>query len=354
MEIKFDKDMSIKIKAFALILMIIHHFFGFPNWYVKGIDYSNIIIFGQGIDCWVKFSTKICVSLFAFTTGWAYFFNKNKTMKYSIKKIVSFLIKYWIILFFIFIPFIYFMSGNVISIKVLILNMFALKDPLIIKFAWYVYFYIFAMLVLPIVVKAMNGGLFIEIIISIGCCVISNHILSYIQIVRKYLISDLRLCFFYLQCVLIGYIFAKYDIFNRMKKVMCIKNVVINSIIIFVILYCRLKWRKILGINLDIVYAPVVIFEFIKIFCNCNSKIFKVLGENSLNVWFIHSIFFSNYTKQYTQKILYYPQNPILVILWGIIICTIMSIILNYIIEHCNKTINNLGEKVYLKICEFI
>ena len=32
----FDKNMSIMIKGVAIILMLFHHFFGFPNWIIQG------------------------------------------------------------------------------------------------------------------------------------------------------------------------------------------------------------------------------------------------------------------------------------------------------------------------------
>lgn len=70
------------IKGIALILMFFHHFFTFPDAWIDSV--SNIYtdnyfeIFQNG--------TNLCVSIFAFLTGFFYYYNNNKTVKYSIKK----------------------------------------------------------------------------------------------------------------------------------------------------------------------------------------------------------------------------------------------------------------------------
>ena len=99
-----DVSLSKAIKGFALILMVAHHCFGFPAWYIQGVNYSNVLILGVPLANWITNSTDLCVSLFAFLTGWAYFYNQKKTIRYSLGKIVSFLKYYWFVLFIIFIP----------------------------------------------------------------------------------------------------------------------------------------------------------------------------------------------------------------------------------------------------------
>lgn len=89
------KDITNLLKGIAIILMITHHFFTFPNWYIEVISYPSLISFST----YFCVPTKICVSIFAFLTGWSYAFNKNQNIKYSINKIVKFLINYWIIYF---------------------------------------------------------------------------------------------------------------------------------------------------------------------------------------------------------------------------------------------------------------
>lgn len=44
-----NKDISAAIKGFALILMVMNHCLTHPEWYVKGIDYSNITFLNRGL-----------------------------------------------------------------------------------------------------------------------------------------------------------------------------------------------------------------------------------------------------------------------------------------------------------------
>ena len=62
---KRDSDI---IKGMAIVLMFVHHFFCFPTWYVDGISYPKLTGFAE----FFRFPTKICVSIFAFLTGYAY------------------------------------------------------------------------------------------------------------------------------------------------------------------------------------------------------------------------------------------------------------------------------------------
>lgn len=62
---KRDSDI---IKGIAIVLMFIHHFFCFPAWYIEGISYPQLAEFAE----FFRFPTRICVSLFAFLTGYAY------------------------------------------------------------------------------------------------------------------------------------------------------------------------------------------------------------------------------------------------------------------------------------------
>lgn len=42
-----SKDITNMIKGIAIILMMTHHFLGFPNWLIDGINYPNYKIYGE-------------------------------------------------------------------------------------------------------------------------------------------------------------------------------------------------------------------------------------------------------------------------------------------------------------------
>ena len=67
-----------------------------------------------------------------------------------------------------------------------------------------------------------------------------------------------------------------------------------------------------------------------------NDMKFQLVGRYSLLMWFIHCIFFNN-CKDIFQPILYWPRNPILVLLWGISICYILVLFWNIPLKFAMK-----------------
>ena len=89
-----ERQYTNAIKGFALILMFVHHFFCFPDRLVDGIEYSNIDSFAYIFHD----ITNVCVFLFAFLTGYFYYFTKKKTFKYSVRKASDIYINYLFVL----------------------------------------------------------------------------------------------------------------------------------------------------------------------------------------------------------------------------------------------------------------
>ena len=87
-----DKKTTQMIKGIAILIMIAHHFIVIP---FTEMTYL-VTLFG--------YACKICVAVYAVLSGYGYFFAKEKTIKYGLKKIWSLLKIYWISLFTLFIP----------------------------------------------------------------------------------------------------------------------------------------------------------------------------------------------------------------------------------------------------------
>lgn len=87
---EISKETTAKIKGIAIILMIIHHFLAYPFWLIDGVTYPNVNRLGEDLNVWIECSTKICVSIFAFITGYGYYLRNNQTIKYGLKKYLIF------------------------------------------------------------------------------------------------------------------------------------------------------------------------------------------------------------------------------------------------------------------------
>ncbi len=327
------------------MFMLFHHFFGFPQWYVDGVDYQNCNILGMNITYWVLTTGKICVPMFAFLTGWGYYFSKDKSWKYSCKKVFLFLIHYWIILFGIFIPCYLLFSEEVMSVGRIIKNMLALEEDGIVKFAWYVYFYVLSMLVLPFWVRKLSGKTWLDWGLTVISCIFFINLSRYIQMPRQYLTAVLVDTLYWFTCLATGFIFARDNIFNKMYEYFYSPGKCKSILVILIVLGCKMKWQSVLGVPLDILYVAIIIFELINLIndkcCSVFNKAIEFAGVHATNVWFLHSIFFDEVTI-FLQKYAYIPRNPVLVVLWAFILCLPFSLLINYIMKYIAKAINGL------------
>ena len=94
-----DREYTNIIKGIALLLMFIHHLFTFPDTFlIKNINVPDLQCFAEIFNE----PTKICVSIFAFVTGYFYFFNKSKTYRYSLKKASDLYVNYLVVFILLF------------------------------------------------------------------------------------------------------------------------------------------------------------------------------------------------------------------------------------------------------------
>ncbi len=337
------KDVTNIIKGVALIFMFILHFFAHPEWYIFSVSYGFSDLFSK----YFLGPLGLCVAIFAFLTGYFYTFCKNKSFKYSVDKATDLWINY-------FVTFIILMLVSVAlgcwesSFSDFILESFGLYRPTMI-FGWYVDFYIVSILILPFIYKilskdilvACTTGIFIPLIISslIG-------IYGYL-IPNEYIVDLLSNFYLWFPCIASGVIFAEYDLFYGVFDRIFSNNIKSNfvKVIVWSVLllisffgkYFSPEFSYIFGFELDFIYAPIFVYALINLvnmISNYNKWLypFSIIGKYSLSMWFIHCVFF-NTCKQYTQSILYWPNNPILVVVWGIVICLIPSIIINCLIN---------------------
>ena len=100
-------------------------------------------------------------------------------------------------------------------------------------------------------------------------------------------------------------------------------------------------------INMDLIYAPVFIFSLAWILpClpEVIRKILREIGRESLLMWFVSSIFFGN-ARAFFQPILYAPKNPILVLLWGLFLCWLVSWAMDLLIRPLQRAKNRLFQR---------
>ena len=343
----FEKNTTAIIKGVALVMMFVHHFFTFPEWWMDGIDYPILKVLAP----YFREPLKICVPIFCFLTGYFYYYNKDKSFLYSARKITDILIDYWCVFFlfaFIAIRTVHYVYTPINFLK----EMFALTRPTM-KFCWYVYFYYSFMLIFPLIVKALSKNIHFDLFISTLLLPVLLRVVIKIFgifIVNSTIEQVLNSLALWFPSVLVGFVFAKNELFEKISYYN-ISSKAIDVFLWIVGLFCVPMGRYFLPsislnfgilpivhtkltvtVLLDFIYAPTFIYCLVNLCRVIELKktqfVLKQIGKHSLLMWFGSCIFYNN-SKSVFQPLLYWPHNPILVLIWGLLICYVFSIALD-------------------------
>jgi hypothetical protein len=339
---KLDRTTETAIKGLAVIMMVNLHFFGFPEWLLSGIQYPFTGYFlNDSISTWIRIILASSISMYAFLTGWNYNHTKTPTLSYSLRKIKAFLKYYWFHVLVIFYP-ITILLGYTPSFKHLFLDLFAIniRGQNLVMFAWYVYFYVLVMLTLPYIIKIFTGKKRIDFMFPVLVMILNIVIDPYIQgMPLNFVITDYLN---YLPTILMGYLFAKHDIFGYLDKYL-FKNPISHVLNIVFLLFTRklltnLTFTLITSteLSMDWLLVPFLIYSLVNLFSLIKGKLlsfFVFMGEHSLNIWFLHSLFFQVYTKELLQPLVYLPSNPILVVTFAFCLLLPVSMGINYCVK---------------------
>ncbi len=347
----FDKTLTNIIKGVMLILMFIHHFFQSPQWYIQGVSYPHLE--------WLThypYQLRICVSVFAFFTGYFYVFNKHQDLHYSLKKILGILIPFWCV----FIPYyIIALATNTIhfSLSSFFFEALAIQHNIMI-FCWYVIFYSISMLLLPLIVKPKGIKKIVILFVSFYLPSILFRLLWGKK--DNSCLYDIFLNFqMFFPMILIGYIVAYFNIFqkidgivlklnNNVIKIFFYSFLLISTFCLQAKLFCwkaRDPYLFILPCTFRTLSIPFFLYGLINILklikYGIVTKLLVSIGKYSLLMWFIHCLFF-NVTREYTQKILFLPKFALLVLVWGLILCYVLAMVFNFISSNIKKKIEHI------------
>lgn len=199
-----------------------------------------------------------------------------------------------------------------------------------VPFAWYVSFYISVLLLYPIIKQLWSGSLLRDIC-NLSITYFTLKILA--QVTQDYY----GVGFFFsregvLVIVIIGFLSAKYDIFEEIekykrkdKKSFYIENTLIILILITLRIYNNnvlIDWWGIIYTLYIIYFVLQGLFDKVRLI----GEIFEQLGKYSMGMWFISGIFFIK--KEVLQIFAYFPRRPELILLWVIFITFIVSFII--------------------------
>lgn len=357
------KNDSLALKGIAIILMLWHHCFcevvRFDGY---NVDFSPL---NQQFVVDVTFYFKICVSIFAFITGFGLYYSAKKechdiksTNKWMLSRYIKTFSGFWLIYIISFIAtfFVdrlpvktYCEKGNIRGFAYAVSDFLGLANlldtPNLNGTWWYMSAAIVFIIMVPLVLKLKDK---IGYVVIIALVVIAPRLFNvgYPGGINA---------FAFVIPVLLGMIFAEYDVFAKIEDLRIVKNKAFNSIIIFFIAFVLLILSFVFGIRLqrdkfwELLYGvfPLVFIIFAKKYIvriPILDKILIFLGKHSMNVFLIHTFFRHYYLKDFIYGLEKFWLMPLMLL--------VLSLPISIVIELLKKLTG--FDKLVNKVCKKI
>lgn len=268
-QITFGKDKTAIIKGFAIVFMILLHVFGGAGWYEGDIPMNHneeLIRFMH--------SFQICVGIFVFMIGYGYAFSKNKDFAYSAKHVKQLLAVFWTILFIFAVPAsLETLHSAKLGVQVLYLNMFGIDETLL-WVSWFVFLYIYAMMVMPFLGRLMDLRPFVWFVVLSGLSMAGQFLIWYFVDNFNFRAGwhSLYVCFSWTPTILLGYLFARKELFQKIRIPNYWLVPVVATVIVAVTLWLKMVMPGIKILNFDIIYAPIIILCILVVFSQFKMK----------------------------------------------------------------------------------
>lgn len=331
-----SKKESIIIKGVVILFMIYGHLFLYPEW--SGIMYESLFQLDNiSFECLLTRATGP-VSFYLLLGGYGmYYIYINKGLKNQLPRIRNLYVNFWIVLFF------YVLIGHIVkpemypgSIKTLIYNAtgfnttyngewwFLLPYSLVVLSSYWVFKFVDRFNPILVILGSIVGLFATSFIISrYGTQFLFNHHLRY----------NLFLYFHLLWVFIIGAMLLKTDFFKKAKlkiKKYLSKNIYVIGVIILLVAFRCL-------FDTSAVHVFYII-AFIALFLSTSrwafiDKCLMVLGKNSMNMWFIHTIFCyylcNDFIYGFRYPILIFAVTTLLSLSCAIIVNKLSSLVLD-------------------------
>ena len=343
--IEFTKEQIKITKGVAILFMLLLHLFCTKQY--VGLFEPIIYIGSVPLIYYLALFGDCCVAIFCFCSGYGLMINYQKnSLEYiagNKKRIFNLYFNYWIVIL-IFVCLLGPLLGKASSypgnFKEFMLTITAI-DPAYNGAWWFVTTYILLVITSPVLYRMIikyNAYLVIGVTFIF-------YVIAYIQRIKNPLIFDSQvLNWLFRQAALygtsllpfiIGGLFYQYRFYSKLNIVMKhikFKNLICSALIILMMVAH--------GIVQTLFFAVFTGIAFICLF-NLIDKpkwledFLNYFGTHSTNMWLNHMFFYMIYFKE----LVYFPQNPILIFIWLIILSLIGSYITDYVMKLCRTYI---------------
>ena len=322
MENTINKQTSKAIQIIAILMMVFHHTFAFPERYLNGISYIGLTIGSIQVEQFIGSMCKICVTLFAFGTGYA-FSKRVLSLKYITQKTFGLLMIYWFSLLLFLIA--KALDGGSYSALELLKNAGTFSCS-INPNAWYLSFYIFALITLLIIQK--TKAKWWALVAAILCCVPINYILEANSTQLPFSLTSYPI---YIPIVLAGYYLNNKKVNRFLDFLYSGKKGLMVSIVLLTLCLCLrvITGSSIYGFRFIWIYGPIIYFSLASLMQlllkkEIVDKVVSIGGGYTTEIWLFHGLFTAPIL--WIQTICFLPRISILIYLWEIILCVVLAV----------------------------
>ncbi|MFI3164496.1 MAG: acyltransferase [Bacillota bacterium] len=325
-------------KGVAILFMVLLHLF---CTYDYEDLYTPLVMIGEmPLAYYLALFGDCCVAIYCFCSGYGLMYSYNNKersvyIKSNIKRIKCLYINFWIIVA-IFVVGLGLLYNNFeftfAELTTFILNITAVKVSYNGAW-WFLTTYIIMVLASPIIFKIIKK---LPLPITAILCAIV-YVLGYLQRFKGYFVFENQL---------IANIVSQCGLIGTSLPVFIVGAVFIDKQIYskFILVFNRIKFKNCVGVAIiicmivahgfvqTVFVAPVTGIVFIVIFNSMRKSKFveNVLlffSKHSTNIWLTHMFFYSTYFR----NIVFAPKYAVLIFAWLILLCVLISIVINKI-----------------------
>lgn len=309
------------LKGVALLLLLCHHLF-----YINNGLYDDIFIVGHGLVNEFGKVCKVCVPIFVFLSGYgltkSYQGKRIEAWTFYRNRMAKLFLNYWLI-WLLFVPLGVFVFGRTfeaVYIDHIPIRFLLDFGGLAYTFGFYGYnatwWFMSCIIMLYLLYPALwfrGGQSNILIFLLFVSMMFSLFHIPYLMPIRYYLMTFIA-----------GMLFAstnlltKYPLTTPLKKSLCF----------IVLLFCILIRNKLSGYTLQFdtvnCIIGIVLYANIRINNGLLQRTLAFIGKHSMNIFLFHTFIFA----YFFQELIYAPKNPIVIFLFLLGICLIISVLI--------------------------
>ncbi len=304
------------LKGFAVVLLFILHFFASSDLWLPEFYCVEYKCFEE----YFRYYANLCVAVFAFLTGYGFWFRAVKTFRHCFSKSLQILVVYWKVYAFLFFVAIMLNRHIGLTFSQIALEFIGFREDHIIgdiiAFYWYLPFYItsFALLTFLNILLIRKKNILRDIVYLflmpfLIFAFLGNLCNPFFSLQRYFV--DLMLWF---PCVGTGFFAARYKIFEHLDDLLKMffgnmeqKSAFLLSVVFLLFIafgmhyypgftyYVQNSVFLPFVINMSVFYITFLIYAIVKLLSIVNvnylRKLLAVLGSHSLYMWLFNGFF---------------------------------------------------------------